>query len=221
MISVLGIGWLAKGSFGRVASKECVACGDDHDGLVKKRLFSYPVKNFGRFDRLAKMTCYGVALALSDAGIEYSATHKRDIGIIGTSSKGSLKTDLEYFRDYIEGGRTLSRGNLFIYTLPSSPLGEASIHFGFLGPMLYVNDGAGSLDSVLDTAGDMVAAGETPIMLAGKAEEEETVFFVLSAQAGLGRAPYCALSEARAIVRSNPDMGEMARKFSCLNERKA
>ena len=35
-------------------------------------------------------------------------------------------------------GSTLGRGNLFIYTLPSSPLAEAAIHFGLTGKLLYL-----------------------------------------------------------------------------------
>ena len=74
--------------------------------------------------------------------------------------EGSLQSDLEYFRDYLEGGRTLSRGNLFIYTLPSSPLGEAAIHFGLLGPLLYAASEGNALTAVLDTrSGDAPGQG--------------------------------------------------------------
>jgi len=42
------------------------------------------------------------------------------------------------FLDYVQAGRKLGRGSLFIYTLPSSPLAEAAIHFGLQGPVLYI-----------------------------------------------------------------------------------
>src|SRR5574341_404414 len=134
IISIRGIGWITKGEYG------CVRTGvhRDHDAaegldaVMKSDIFSYPVKNYGRFDPVSKMSCTAVALALKDADIVYAAGRKQDIGIIGTNAEGSLRSDIEYFRDYLAGGRKLSRANLFIYTLPSSPLGEAAIHFGLL-----------------------------------------------------------------------------------------
>ncbi len=146
-ISVCGIGWLTKNEYGCMRKGERSPYGDagGPDSLVKKGIFAYPVKNFGRFDHASRMTCFGVALALRDAGIEYGPSRKQDIGIIGANDRGSLQSDIDYFTDYIRSGRTLSRGNLFIYTLPSSPAGEAAIHFGFQGPVLYA---AGEGDSL-------------------------------------------------------------------------
>lgn len=60
------------------------------------------------------------------------------MGLIGTNRAGSLEANRLYFSDYLQAGRVLARGNLFVYTLPSSPLAEAAIHFGFQGPMLYM-----------------------------------------------------------------------------------
>lgn len=180
-ISVLGIGWLTKTGYGCIATGERSAFVDaaGPDSLLKKEIFSYPVKNFGRFDRISRMTCFGVALALKDAGIRYSLTEKQSIGIVGTNSAGSLAADIEYFKDYINSGRTLSRGNLFIYTLPSSPLGEAAIHFGFLGPLLYVAGQNRSLVPLLDMAADAIEAEEAEMMVFGKAEPEEALFLVI------------------------------------------
>ncbi len=152
--------------------------------LAKRDIFSHPFKNFGRLDTISKMTAFGVSLALQDAGIEYSPTEKQDIGIVGTNAEGSLRSDIAYFRDYLESGRTLSRGNLFIYTLPSSPIGEAAIHFGLQGPVLYAAGDGRALSAVLDTAKEMILADEAPVMLAGKAEADEAFFFVLGREHG-------------------------------------
>ena len=223
MISVRGIGWLTQDEYGCVVKRQRLSYGEapGPDALAKKGIFAYPVKNFGRFDRVSRMTCFGVALALSDAGIGYSATRKQDIGIIGTNAEGSLRSDREYYRDYINSGRTLSRGNLFIYTLPSSPVGEAAIHFGFLGPLLYAAGEENSLVPLLDTAEEMILAGEAPVMVAGKAEEDHAVFLVLDGTAGHGGTALCGLSDARSIVEVNPDIAGMVRKFSVLAARKA
>ena len=219
-ISIRGIGWLTKDAYGCIAKGEHAAYGDASgpDALAKQGIFSYPVKNFGRFDRISRMTCFAVALALKDAGIAYSADRKQDIGIIATSAEGSLRTDMEYFRDYLACGRTLSRGNLFIYTLPSSPAGEAAIHFGFLGPMLYAGGGENSLLTVLDTAAEMARAGEATMMVAGKADEQDALFFALGE--GAGTEPAFDLAEARALMAANRDVAEIVQKFSLKEARK-
>ena len=220
-ISVHGIGWLTNEGYGciRKGRLQAYEAGEDLHSLPKNGLFSHSFKNFGRLDGISRMTVYAVALALQDAGIEYSPAKKQDIGIIGTNVEGSLRSDREYFKDYIASGRTLSRGNLFIYTLPSSPAGEAAIHFGFLGPVLYANAGENSLVSVLDTAAEMIVAGETPVMLTGKAEAHEAVYFVLAPDADLPADAVCGLANARTIVETSRDVAEMMRKFSALKKR--
>ncbi len=223
IISVQGIGWLTSEGYGCVRSglQQAFENGEDAQVLPKRGIFSHPFKNFGRLDNPSRMTAYCVALALQDAGIEYSPGKKLDIGSIGTSAQGSLRADIAYYRDYIDSGRTLSRGNLFIYTLPSSPLGEAAIHFGLLGPLLYAADEDHSLSAILDTAGDMILAGETPVMLAGRAEQDKAVYFVLEGGAGQGPAVLCGLSDARSVVQRDLDVAGMVRKFSLLAAGKA
>jgi len=195
--------------------------GEGVNSLPKRRIFSHSFKNFGRLDAISRMTVYAVALAVQDAGIKYLPGLKQDIGIIGTNTEGSLQADLTYFRDYVGSGRTLSRGNLFIYTLPSSPFGEAAIHFGFLGPLLYVWGLDNSLVAVLDIAQEMITAGETPIILAGKAEESEAIFFVLESRLGKGVAGSGDLENIREIVKATPGVASMIQELSLLTERKA
>jgi hypothetical protein len=223
MISVLGIGWLTKAGYGRIrtGTGHSYDAGEDTHALAKKDVFSHPFKNFGRLDAVSKITAYGVSLALQDAGIAYSPLQKQDIGIIGTNASGSLRSDIEYFMDYVRSGRTLSRGNLFIYTLPSSPLGESAIHFGFLGPLLYAARPDASLIAILDTAEEMLLAGETTMMVAGRAEEDEAIFFILAAGTENSAAVVCSVSECRSIIGSTTDIAEMVQKFSEKGVRKA
>jgi hypothetical protein len=108
--------------------------------LLKDAVLAYPIENFGRFDAASRLVALSVALALYDANIHYAKDKKQNIGILGTSPDGALDSNLAYFRDYVEAGRKLGRGNLFIYTLPSSPLAESAIHFGLQGPILYMRN---------------------------------------------------------------------------------
>jgi len=188
MIAVTGIGWLNQKEYGCVIGK----VEKHHEGLdslyssfKRKSLFSYPVKNFSRFDTISKMTCLCAALALKDAGISYSAGQKKDIGIFGANEAGCLESNLNYFQDYISSGRILARGNLFIYTLPSIPLAEASIHFGLSGPLLHMFFNEKRIPSLLSFAGDSIAGGETPSILAVGAEEKNAICFVLKQEADI------------------------------------
>jgi len=106
--------------------------------LLQPQVLRYPVDNFLRFDTVSKLATISIALALFDAKITYAQGKKQRISLIGSNPCGALEANLAYFNDFIANGRTLARGNLFIYTLPSSFLAEAAIHFGFTGPMLYL-----------------------------------------------------------------------------------
>ncbi len=220
-ISVLGIGWFTKEGYGCIRSgqRQLVKGNESASVRSRKDIFSHPFKNFGRLDAVSKSVAYAVALAIRDAGMDYSPQHKRHIGIVGTSREGSLRTDLEYFHDYVQSGRKLSRANLFIYTLPSSPLGEAAIHFGFLGPLLYAASGDGSLLPILDMASGMIEGNEAEAMLAGAADEEEAVFLVLRRA---GATPtLCSVGQARAALAASSAIADMIRRFSPVSSRKA
>ena len=124
MTSIYGIGWINKEEYGCVMNGMRFNYRDSSKGkaLSGKEIFSYPFKNFGRLNNISKLTCYAVALALKDAGIKYSMGHKQDIGIICTNKSGSLQSDILYFKDYLESGRTLSRGeSLYLYPAVKSP----------------------------------------------------------------------------------------------------
>ncbi|MDO9464141.1 MAG: hypothetical protein Q7J67_02445 [bacterium] len=179
---ISGIGWISKGKYGCVKKAVCTDYTDIkslHSKLQNESIFLYPVKNFGRFDMTSKMSCCAGALALHDAGVKYSEKHKQDIGIISTNTDGCLKSNLNYFRDYVQTGRKLARGNLFIYTLPSSPLAEASIHFGFQGPLLYIMFPQKHIPSLLQYAEGIISRKEASTILAMKVDEKKAVCFVL------------------------------------------
>jgi 3-oxoacyl-(acyl-carrier-protein) synthase len=167
------------------------------------------------------MTASAVALALRDAGIPYSPERKLDIGIVGTNGSGSLATDLLYFKDYVESGRTLGRGNLFIYTLPSSPLGEAAIHFGLQGPLLYAADGKASLSMVLETAEEMVLLGEAEAMLAGTADGQEALYFVLAKDKKDRECALCDFREAHLIADKGLSVVDTIQEFRAVKGKKA
>lgn len=215
-ISVLGIGWVGREACGCVRQGIRITYqGKERiEDLQRKDIFSYLFKNFARLDNISKITCSAVAFALKDAEISYAADKKHDMGIVGTNRQGSIKSDEEYFRDYIRCGRKLGRGNLFIYTLPSSPLGEAAIHFGLQGPLLYTAAPCKSLINVLEIAGEMILSGEASTMLGGMAEEDEAIYFVLTVNSVTGAI--CSFSDAMAILNTESILSNIINEFSAI-----
>ena len=220
MINIHGIGWINKNKYGGIARKETNFFEEsEFDGLARSGIFLFPFKNFGRLDRISKLTCYAVALALKDAGISYTPQKGQDIGIVGSGASGSLQSDIDYFKDYLDCGRTLSRGNLFIYTLPSSPLGEAAIHFGLQGPLLYTSAPKNPLLTAFTMASVMVNLGETPAILAGMTDDCAAVYFILMKDSVPGRSIICDEKEISAVINKQMTFNNMIKKLLTLRKR--
>ncbi|MCX5701019.1 MAG: hypothetical protein NTZ63_05715 [Candidatus Omnitrophica bacterium] len=179
---VLGVGWIRQNSFG-LSHKGLRNSYSDQKSLYellrKESILAYPVENFSRFDSSSKNTLLGIALALYDAGVTYSKEKKQNIAILATNESGSMDANHAYFKDYVENGRTLGRGNLFIYTLPSSPLAESAIHFGLTGPLLYLGFDQKPFPRLLGFTKDMIGQGKVKLALAVKTDINRTLCFVL------------------------------------------
>jgi len=216
MISLCGMGWINKEEYICALKGETVSFKESSsfDGLSRRGIFSCPFKNFGRLDEVSKLVCYAVALALKDAGESYAGDLKKDMGLVGTNADGPLQSDIDYFRDYIESGRKLSRGNLFLYTLPSSPFGEAAIHFGLQGPVFYMSSGQALLPGVLKTASEMLMLGETRSVLAGMNTKDEALYMVLAKDPAAQQQVLCDIPEALTVVEKGGSLREMAEEFS-------
>jgi hypothetical protein len=125
-------------------------------------LIDRPVKYYGRMTGECRFCLCAASVALravpSSAG---------EIGLIAGGFEGCLKANQEYFRDYVTCGRTMGRGNLFIYTLPSSVLGEVSIALGLTGPSLFIqDDGVEPLATLANHAQRLLDDAEAGRMLA-------------------------------------------------------
>jgi 3-oxoacyl-[acyl-carrier-protein] synthase II len=215
MVAICGIGWITEKEYGCVMKDSRVSYQDRM--ALRKELFSCPFKGFGKLDDISAMLCYSVALALEDRGVEYNADRKNLTGIVGTNSSGCLKSDIQYFRDYIDSGRVMARGNLFIYTLPSSPLGEAAIHFGMQGPLLYIADATGSAGVPIRVASDFMSFDAVPAMMACYAEAEKAVCFML-AREPVPDGVICSAEEAITVAGESWSLSEMINRFAALNK---
>lgn len=176
-MAVCGAGWIHAEKYGmwRVDTSRDYASFKEIRS-PENQIFSRPVKHFGRFDRSSKFACIAVALALKDAGLNCGPDDVMKIGLLGTNQEGAVSANAAYFKDYVDCGRTLGRGNLFIYTLPSSPLAEVSIHFGLQGPLLYATN----------TSGDMMDMIQTCTLLAAEGQAEGMLLVCYTEQGSLG-----------------------------------
>ncbi|NCC49821.1 MAG: hypothetical protein EOM20_01265 [Spartobacteria bacterium] len=165
-MTICGAGWINDKSYGMWHADTRL----EYASLKEIRsteidIFSYPVKHFGRFDRPSKFACVSVALALKDAALHYGPGNKLNIGLLGTNQVGAVPANADYFKDFVDCGRTLGRGNLFIYTLPSSPLAEVSIHFDLCGPLLYAANVADDMRDMMQTCSLLITDGQAERML--------------------------------------------------------
>jgi hypothetical protein len=209
---VAGVGWITGGEYGcvrRRVRRSYAEIGSLRSELLDQSIFSYPVKGFARYDRVSRTTCCAVALALHDAGMPYSETRKQEIGILGTNSEGCLRSNLDFFDDFVRNGRTLGRANLFVYTLPSIPFAEAAIHFRCQGPLLYAAFPSEPLASLLRQADAMILRGEAEAMLAVRATEEDAQCFALGRPGDAPGGPVLTLDEAIELAKRAPSAPEM------------
>ena len=213
MVNVIaGIGWITQGEYGCVRRESRRAYSELSSlrmDLRAESLFSYPVKGFGRFDRVSQMTCCVTALAFHDAGMSYAQDRKQDIGILGTNSHGCLQSNLEYFKDFVANGRTLGRANFFVYTLPSIPMSEAAIHFRCQGPLLYMTFPREPVASLLSQADGMILRGESKAMLAVSASEEDAQCFMMRRVDDVSGEQALELEKVIEIAARGLPVGEM------------
>ncbi|MDP2852358.1 MAG: hypothetical protein Q8O23_03020 [Gallionella sp.] len=147
--------------------------------LKEKGIFKYPVNNFARFNQDSKLVSLAVALALHDAKVGYGKDKKQNIGIVATKKNAALDAQLDYFKDYLNSGRVIGRGNLFIYTLPTSPLAEAAIHFGLSGPLFYLGFSDNLKDRLIGFAKQMIESAQVKILLVVIFNHKDTTCFVI------------------------------------------
>jgi hypothetical protein len=88
-----------------------------------------------------------------------------EIGLLTAGTEGCRDAQENYFRDYVANGRALGRGNLFIYTLPTSVAGEVGIVLSLRGPCMFIRDDVRPLPALLEHAGQMLSDGEAGAML--------------------------------------------------------
>ncbi len=170
---IRGGGWFSSGGWGCVLHAKDGLRGDAAPGVVPAALadrFS-PPRNWGRYSPAVQAAYFAAALARLDAGAATDAG-ERFVGIAATGPGVLLEDNLSYFRDYVEAGRTLGRGALFIYTLPTSAAAEIAIAMGLRGPLLHIREAGPGWAPALETAGDLLGKGDADAMIVLHADRD-------------------------------------------------
>lgn len=150
-LKVKSIGWCLQDSVGGVPGKTFPLSAESQ--VEKSDIFSKPFKNFGRLDNMSKAVCTAIAFSLKGSEL-YPLDKKQPISIFFNNPADSADSDRKYFRDFVDFDESAGRGNLFLYTLPTSPLGEASVHFGLTGDIAYFTDNKNPMKTMLEAAED-------------------------------------------------------------------
>jgi hypothetical protein len=157
--TIKSIGWaLSDSAGGYPGNKITISLNNKPE---KSDIFRKPFKNFGRLDDMSKSVCTSIAFALRGSKL-YPRMEKQPVSIFFNNITGALNSDNIYFQDFIKYDEQAGRANLFLYTLPSSPLGEASVHFGLTGNLAYFANSINPLQAMFEAAEDACVFRKSP-----------------------------------------------------------
>jgi 3-oxoacyl-[acyl-carrier-protein] synthase II len=153
--------------------------------LIPERWAGAPAR-LARMDRLCALALVACDGALLDAGLLPARPewHGERTAIVFGTAYGCHATNEDYYRGLLREGPTGASPRLFAYTLPSSPVGEVSIHYGIRGPATALSNGLTSgLDALADGAA-LLHAGRADRVLVCAADVATPLLARLLAPAG-------------------------------------
>ncbi|MFH0753417.1 MAG: hypothetical protein V2A70_02480 [Candidatus Omnitrophota bacterium] len=180
-VSVTGMAYVVNGRCGAVGQKMSWSCQSPKDAsrmLQSQGFIQELPKNWGRFDALSLTTLAAALWGCVDAGLPM-AQGKRRIGIVGSNLEGSLDSNRVFFADYMDAGRKSARSNLFVYTLPTTPLAEVALFCGFTGPVWHQQQTCSGVGGLVSAGALCASQDDIDAMLAVWAGSKEAVCFVL------------------------------------------
>ncbi len=181
---ICGAGWVGNDAYGAVRKQLRRAYTKPrtlHRQLAEAGLLDGNLEKAGRFDPPTRRAFCAAALALHDAGFSNDG---QQAGLIGTGSRECAAANFSYFSDYAGYGRKLARANLFIYTLPTSPLAEIAIHFKLGGPLFFTSSLSSPCAHLMNRAHGLIGEGEASSVLTLWMEQDFTAALLLSAEEG-------------------------------------
>lgn len=167
-IHVIGGGWITAAGYGQMQDGPRPVIEEGPPQLPPTdTLFSTLPARFRRFDMFTRLGLSAIALAIKDAGLEYSEKN-HPVGIVISSVYECYEVDLAYYQTALEEDGLYASPNLFSYTLPGIVSGEAAIYFQLTGPTFTVGDELSSLGwPALTTGVEMIRSGLCGTVICG------------------------------------------------------
>jgi len=133
--------------------------------ISRESVYAHPYRPFGKMGDTEKLLFSATSLALSGISIDESS------GIVLCVPKGSIDTDIAYYKSVTEGFPSPS---LFAATLPSAAIAEIAIPYLFRGPNRII---AGENQSAALLNGLFILNRNTPSVLVGYVNPDPTEGF--------------------------------------------
>lgn len=182
MTIIAGISWNFNNKAETFYRKECLPYStlkDLHNTLVSRNILNNKINNFGRSSDTSKLFSLLTGLALDDTKHSYLEIKKESIGLISCNRQGVLEDNIKYYKDYVLSGKKMGRGNLFVYTLPTSPLGESAIAYQLKGPVLFMSFLNNQIKNLLDHTNILIKSNNAEGFITIFSDSKGTVCFVI------------------------------------------
>lgn len=175
-----GIGWILDRACGslRQGRQEEFKRGDEfYEKIARRGFFTAPEKKARWFCGLSQNYCLAAALALDDAGL--TQLERENTGVISLSSEGSLRQNTDYFKDFIDSGRKAAHGNLFVRTLPTTPLAQIAMAFGLKGPIVHISNSSPDFNQLIEQAAALSNKNSLSLLCCVGTRENAVISFFL------------------------------------------
>lgn len=184
--SVVSAGWVLPQTGGGWAGGEIceTPAGGVHQLFESEITERMEVKNAGRFPEGTRSVCAACALAFRAAGIWPEGDIGRNTGVLIAGYDHTLLQNSDFFKDYVDHGRVMARGKLFIYTLPTSAVAEAAILFNLEGPLLFEESDYRPFAGLVSSGSDLVVSGQARRMVLLWQDREATLCVLLDIHDG-------------------------------------
>ncbi len=189
-VELAGLAWASTTQFGLVVPSGATVHAlppMDNPNL----LFPDGYPNWGRVGLAARRLACVLELALREPGLGVRGAPLSSWGLLGLNATGCHAENRTFFEDYLAHGRSLARGALFVQTLPTTPVAEATIHFRLNGPVWHLIDPRLDFSRAADWACVLLNDGAAPglVLAAWEADWIVCAFLRVAREpAGLGWA---------------------------------
>jgi len=181
------IGWCDMERWGCVGANWASRHGTTPDlsaSAEAEMLIGQPVEYYQRMPIQTRVSLIAMSQALQAS--RWREMEMGEIGVACAGYEGCEDANLRYFQDYVQAGRFIGLGNLFIYTLATSAAGEAAIALGLNGPTLYAQSHYAPVSALIEQSRQMAVEGEAQGLLALWSDARAAVCFAVGAEAGDG-----------------------------------